>query len=95
MKYLVATINHEDNTLEMRFETNEDVRAAYKRIDKDPEPVQTQSVTVEDIRPAIRALLNTGYKIHAIKLYRVVTHQGLKESKDAVEAIGEGPLGYS
>ncbi|MEY9895612.1 ribosomal protein L7/L12 [Catenulispora sp. MAP5-51] len=35
----------------------------------------------------IRALIQAGKKIQAIKAYREVTGQGLKEAKDAVEAM--------
>ncbi len=38
----------------------------------------------------IRGLLDKGKKIEAIKLHRQVTNMGLKESKDAVEAIARG-----
>ncbi len=38
----------------------------------------------------IRGLLDAGKKIDAIKLHRQVTKMGLKESKDAVEAIARG-----
>jgi ribosomal protein L7/L12 len=39
----------------------------------------------------IRAALATGNKIEAIKLYRAATGVGLKEAKDAVEAMNIGP----
>lgn len=40
-----------------------------------------------DLDPLFKALLNPNDKIEAIKQYRAVTGQGLKESKDAVESI--------
>jgi ribosomal protein L7/L12 len=36
----------------------------------------------------IARLMSNGQKIEAIKLYRELTGAGLKEAKDAVEAIG-------
>jgi len=41
-------------------------------------------------RNQITELLNRGEKIEAIKLYREATGVGLKESKDAVEAMEAG-----
>ncbi len=37
--------------------------------------------------PDVEALLRQGKKIHAIKLYRQQTGMGLKDAKDAVEAM--------
>ena len=47
----------------------------------------------QDLQQEILALLRHGRKIDAIKAYRVATSIGLKEAKDAVEAIerGESP----
>jgi ribosomal protein L7/L12 len=46
---------------------------------------------VGDLRDRVIDLLRKGRKIEAIKIYRDATGEGLKESKDAVEAI-EGTL---
>ncbi len=40
----------------------------------------------------IRQLVNDGQKIEAIKILREQTHVGLKEAKEAVEAIGRGEM---
>jgi ribosomal protein L7/L12 len=45
---------------------------------------------LEDLRQQVSALLSEGQKIEAIKLYRERTGVGLKEAKDAVEAIQRG-----
>jgi ribosomal protein L7/L12 len=45
-----------------------------------------------DLQSEVRALLDKGLTIEAIKLYRVRTGLGLKEAKDAVEALANGPL---
>lgn len=37
--------------------------------------------------PEVRALAASGAKIDAIKLYRQITGAGLKEAKDAVDAM--------
>ena len=42
---------------------------------------------------AVRAALRRGNKIEAIKLYREATGSGLKEAKDAVEAMEREPGG--
>jgi ribosomal protein L7/L12 len=44
----------------------------------------------DDLEGRVRLLMDEGQKIEAIKLYRGRTGAGLKESKDAVEAIGRG-----
>src|SRR5258707_1734151 len=44
----------------------------------------------DDLEVRVRSLMDEGQKIEAIKLYRERTGAGLKESKDAVEAIGRG-----
>src|SRR4051812_11733731 len=43
-----------------------------------------------DLESRVRSLMDEGRKIDAIKLYRGRTGAGLRESKDAVEAIGRG-----
>jgi ribosomal protein L7/L12 len=49
-----------------------------------------QQVPVEaDLERAVVAQLEEGRKIPAIKLYREATGAGLKEAKEAVEAIAE------
>jgi len=42
----------------------------------------------------IKELIAKGQKIAAVKLYRELTNVGLKEAKDAVEAIERGELAY-
>jgi ribosomal protein L7/L12 len=46
--------------------------------------------TAPDADPQVRALLQSGNKIEAIKRYRELTGVGLAEAKDAVEAIERG-----
>ena len=45
-----------------------------------------QSPTEEELKE-IHSLLRTGKKIEAIKIYRQVTRCGLREAKNAVEAM--------
>jgi large subunit ribosomal protein L7/L12 len=47
---------------------------------------------LEDLRQRVSALLSEGKKIEAVKLYREHTGVGLKQAKDAVEAIERGEL---
>ncbi|MBL9203789.1 MAG: ribosomal protein L7/L12 [Opitutaceae bacterium] len=42
---------------------------------------------------AIQSLIAKGQKIEAIKLHRELTGMGLKESKEAIEAMAEAPGG--
>ncbi|WP_169977801.1 ribosomal protein L7/L12 [Tautonia rosea] len=44
----------------------------------------------DDLRSRLRTLLDQGQTIEAIKLFRSHTGAGLKQAKDAVEAIGRG-----
>src|SRR4029078_2113157 len=44
----------------------------------------------DDLEERVRSLMDEGQIIEAIKLYRERTGAGLKESKDAVEAMGRG-----
>jgi len=44
-----------------------------------------------EILEEVRQVLGRGEKIQAIKLYREHTGAGLKEAKEAVEALDEGP----
>ncbi len=50
----------------------------------DPE---AQGALPEEIEAEVLAILENGRKIEAIKLYRERTGAGLKEAKDAVEAL--------
>ena len=43
----------------------------------------------KDVEPELLSLLGRGEKIQAIKLYRERTGVGLKEAKDAVEALAQ------
>ena len=51
---------------------------------------EVTSLVGDDLEAAVQALLAQGKKIEAIKIYREATDLGLKESKDAVEAIERG-----
>ena len=63
------------------------VRSLYRQTGRDFAP---------EIDRKLYALLSSGKTIEAIKLYREQTGKGLKESKDAIEAImrGEQPRGF-
>jgi len=52
------------------------------------------SAVPAEVEAQVRRLLQANQKIEAIKLYRQFTSVGLKEAKDAVEAMGE-PGGQS
>lgn len=52
----------------------------------EPEPRSPSTVELGEVR----ALLNAGNKLEAIKRYRALTGVGLKEAKDAVEAMQRG-----
>jgi ribosomal protein L7/L12 len=60
--------------------------AAYEQIP--PPPIRLDPATYDEIR----TLLDNGQKIQAIRRYREVTHAGLREAKDAVEALEAGAL---
>jgi large subunit ribosomal protein L7/L12 len=51
----------------------------------------------DDLAARVRSLTEAGQKFEAIKLFRELTGAGLKQSKDAVEAIqrGQAPLASS
>ncbi|MCX8477057.1 MAG: ribosomal protein L7/L12 [Sphingomonas sp.] len=51
-----------------------------------PMPLPVAALPVE-VEAQVRALLAAGRKIEAIKIARDVTHLGLKETKDLVEAM--------
>jgi ribosomal protein L7/L12 len=53
----------------------------------DAPPSETGAAAVQRIEPELRQLLREGRKIEAIKRFREATGLGLKESKDAVEAL--------
>lgn len=52
----------------------------------------TQASTAPDPYAEVRASLAQGMKIQAIKLYREITGVGLKEAKEAVEAMQSQPV---
>jgi ribosomal protein L7/L12 len=49
----------------------------------------------DDLVELVRSLMDRGLKIEAIKIYRERTGVGLKEAKDAVEALGWGRAAQS
>ena len=53
------------------------------------EPPPAGEPADSSLEAEVLALLEQGRKIQAIKLYRERTGAGLKEAKDAVEALGE------
>lgn len=76
--------NFDANTMEIRFETREDLNAAYNSIVNETEPNKPE---LADYNFAIETLMFTGHKIHAIKLVRTVSGMGLLESKQYVEGL--------
>lgn len=55
----------------------------------DPATPRPAAGEAKDLDAELLALLKAGRKIEAIKLYRSKTSLGLKEAKDAVEALAE------
>ena len=57
--------------------------------DRNPEGGKTHDLAGhgDDLERRVRSLLSEGRKIEAIKVYREATGAGLKEAKDAVEAL--------
>jgi len=56
----------------------------YSHLGVDPADAPPQST---DLDPEVVQLINSGKKIHAIKLHRERTGLGLKEAHDAIEAF--------
>jgi ribosomal protein L7/L12 len=63
--------------------------AAYEQTP--PPPIRLDPATYDEIR----TLLDNGQKMQAIKRYREVTYAGLREAKDAVDALEAGALAMS
>lgn len=57
-----------------------------------PAPAVPRQAASIDVLDQIRSLMAAGNKIEAIKVYRAATGVGLKEAKDAVEALERGEL---
>jgi len=55
-----------------------------------PEPAPHLTVAPADLEAQVRRQMQAGKKIEAIKIYRQTTGVGLKEAKDAVEALERG-----
>ncbi len=64
-----------------RIERKLDLILAYLGIEDSPTQAQN------DLSAAVKDLLRRGKKLDAIKLYREETGVGLKDAKDAVEAL--------
>ena len=64
-----------------------EAKQAVEALERD-EPLPTGEPADSSPEAEIVALLQQGRKIKAIKLYREQTGLGLKEAKDAVEAMG-------
>ena len=54
---------------------------------EEPKPGRAGLPTGGDLEGRVRTLMAEGRKIEAIKVYREATGAGLKEAKDAVEAL--------
>jgi ribosomal protein L7/L12 len=64
-----------------------EAKDAVEAIGRGERPVSVRRQDTRDLREEVRSLLERGQKIEAIKRYRELTGAGLKEAKDAVEAI--------
>lgn len=74
--------------LRRRVDTLEATLAAVcERTGVTPPPPAPGSEGAAERDPRLRELLAAGKKIHAIKRYRELTGAGLKEAKDAVDAL--------
>jgi ribosomal protein L7/L12 len=60
--------------------------------DGSDQPASVQASTPGQPSAEVRALIDAGQKIGAIKRYRMETGTGLKEAKEAVEAFERGGL---
>lgn len=78
-----------------RESTGHDLRTAKEFIEELQAALESESIeppaaeSPEDTRAEIERLLKAGEKLSAIRLYREATGSGLKDAKDAVEAIAE------
>lgn len=80
--------NRGDNDFVQKSTAGSPVRSALPGgMDARP-PVSSDDL--ETLNSLVRELLASGMKIEAIKAYREITGAGLKEAKDAVEAIERG-----
>lgn len=56
------------------------------------QPQQPQNPSMDALHAECRRLLDAGKKIQAIKHYRDITQIGLREAKQAVEALADQPM---
>lgn len=71
------------------------IRALCTRLDIDPaEVMPPELLQNQQLTPAIREALMAGNKILAIKIYREQYGVGLKEAKDAIDAMEGQYRGY-
>jgi ribosomal protein L7/L12 len=75
--------------LERIARLEDQVATLYRHLGISPEPEVSDAVpeTQPFLTPAFYDALRRGSKIQAIKLYRQTTGVGLKEAKDAVDAM--------
>lgn len=68
-----------------------EAKAAVEKLERgEPLEVAAPAAVDGDLSDTIRALVRAGRMIDAIKLYRERTGAGLKDAKDAVDAIAAG-----
>lgn len=76
-------------------QTTEDLKREAEAARYTPPPPAPPAQTQPEAMGEITRLVHSGEKIEAIKLYRMLHSVGLKEAKDAIDAIarGESPAG--
>jgi ribosomal protein L7/L12 len=76
-------------------QTTEDLRREAEAARYTPPPPAPPAPAQPVVTSEITRLVHSGEKIEAIKLYRTLHSVGLKEAKDAIDAIarGESPAG--
>ena len=88
-KQLQARVDH--LAREVRVLEDLVARLAHRAGVGTAELAQLRGQTQPGITPEIRSLVAQGKHIPAIKAYREATGAGLKEAKDAIDALRDGP----
>lgn len=82
MKFSEVRMDFDLKTLYVRFEDADDVSKAFQLLTRRKKVNQKVALDTELLQ-----YLRQGLKIDAIKRHREVTHVGLKDSKDYVDAL--------
>lgn len=80
ISYITVVCNHR-----IDLQSIEGIELRIKEL-IEPNAVQPLAVPKVNLQPMFEAMCN-GRKIEAIKAYRELTGEGLKEAKDAIESI--------